>query len=62
MYTSYTVYNELSLCTQSWGMSLPQTSAHLMKFYDSGGLERSPRKRKVGCLNPSFDRPISLKP
>ena len=36
MYTSYTVYNELYLCTLSRGMSLPQTSAHLMKFYDSG--------------------------
>ena len=25
------------------------------------GLERSPRKRKVGCSNPSRDRPKSLK-
>ena len=25
------------------------------------GLERSTRKRKVGCLNPSRDRPKSLK-
>ena len=25
------------------------------------GLERSPRKRKVGCSNPSHDRPKSFK-